>query len=81
MSLAAFILKMTSLDMRQARRLAINHESSGVMDARTPSRKRNSTPHNHLQVQGGSIMKNLIDPFMFAMILGVGLVSLLIRGW
>ena len=64
MSLSAFLLKMTSLDIRQARRISINRESSGVMDVRTSSRKRNGTSHNHLQE--GSIMKNLIGPFMLA---------------
>ena len=32
-SLAAFLLKMTSLDVGQARRPAINRERAGVMDA------------------------------------------------
>ena len=35
-SLAAFLLKMTSLDTGQARRRSINRESSGVKDAETP---------------------------------------------
>ncbi len=38
-SLAAFLLKMTSLDVGQAQRLSINRESSdvGVKDTGTPS--------------------------------------------
>jgi hypothetical protein len=32
-SLAAFLLKLTSLDVGQARRPAINRERAGVMDA------------------------------------------------
>jgi hypothetical protein len=38
-SLAAFVLKMASLDVGQAQRLSINRESSGVgvKDTETPS--------------------------------------------
>jgi hypothetical protein len=36
-SLAAFLLKMTSLDTGQARRRSITRESSGDKDAETPS--------------------------------------------
>jgi hypothetical protein len=36
-SLAAFLLKMTSLDVGHSRRRSINRKSSGVPDAGTPS--------------------------------------------
>ncbi|HEV8328428.1 MAG TPA: hypothetical protein VGQ08_13185 [Nitrospiraceae bacterium] len=36
-SLAAFLLKVTSLDTGQARRRSITRESSGDKDAETPS--------------------------------------------
>lgn len=36
-SLAAFLLKMTALDIGQVRRRSINRDSSGAKDAETPS--------------------------------------------
>ena len=52
-------------------------EAVGKRFARFGSKRlshRNRMPHIHLQ--GGSVMKKLIVPFMFAMILGVGMASL-----
>jgi hypothetical protein len=36
-SFAAWLLKMTFLDVEQARRLSLNRESFGVKDTETPS--------------------------------------------
>jgi hypothetical protein len=45
-SLAAFLLKMASLDAGQARRRSINRDSSGVPDARTPSSHHQQEEHH-----------------------------------
>lgn len=39
-SLAAFLLKMTSFDVQQARRLSITREGSSISGTETPSSRR-----------------------------------------
>ena len=52
-SLAAFLLKMTSLDVGQRRRISINGMSSGVPDARTPSsHNQKEEQHERRSFQG-----------------------------
>ena len=52
-SLAAFLLKMTSLDIGQVRRRSLNRDSSGVQDARTPSSQhQKEEPYERRSFQG-----------------------------
>jgi hypothetical protein len=52
-SLTAFLLKMTSLDIGQARRRSINRDSSGAMDVETPTfNNQKEEKHEHRSFQG-----------------------------